>query len=130
MRGQEPRQGECIPLCLSVGAIAARRGSRCLEASAQGGLGPATLSAETLGKTFPLPYLTSRSHSIFHSIGLCAHSALRTLWSCGGSKWALEQNFGTASVGGGQLVVASMPRSAGEQRRSLKLVNQADLSYF
>lgn len=117
-------------LCLSVGAIAARQGSRCLEASAQGGLGPATLSAGTLGKTFPFPYLTFRSHSVFRSMGLRAHSALRTLWSCGESKWALEQNFGTASMGGGQLVVASMPRSAGEQRGSLKLVNQADLSYF
>ncbi|KAM9600855.1 uncharacterized protein ACIBXB_004063 isoform 2-T6 [Morphnus guianensis] len=54
-----------------------------------------------------------RSHSVFRSVGLCAHSALRTLWSCGESRWALEQNFGTASMGGGQLVVASMPRSAG-----------------
>ncbi|XP_010570819.1 PREDICTED: uncharacterized protein LOC104834851 [Haliaeetus leucocephalus] len=63
----------------------------------------------------PLRCFGSGSHSVFRSMGLYAHSALRTLWSCGESKWALEQNFRTASMGGGQLVVASMPRSAGHR---------------
>lgn len=95
-----------------------------------GGLGPVTLSAGTLEKNFPFSLSRFRAPQALPQRG-----SVRTLGSLDmlelwGSRRVLEQNFGTASVGGGRLVVASLPESAGEQHKSLKLVNQTDLRYF